>query len=65
MMRQEVKTVWYDTFGEDMDEERPNSSASDCVIALLSKAQKWDLIENLLENIVLTRPDLADDIENF
>ena len=48
-----------------MDEERPNSSASDCVIALLSKAQKWDLIENLLENIVLTRPDLADDIENF
>lgn len=65
LQMQEMKVIWYDTFGEDVDEYHPGKSISGCIVAMLIKASKQNLMENLFENIILERPDLADNFESF
>ncbi len=65
LIREEIKVVWYDTLEEDMDERHPNASASNCIISMLTKAKRSSLIEQLFENIILERPDLADNTNSY
>ena len=56
--RVEVAVLWFDTFGDAIDDHLPGKSLNECVIELLMRAKRQGREGLLHEAIALERPDL-------
>lgn len=55
----EVRTVWFDTLSNQMDNFMSGRSLEDCVIDLLQRAEQRGLTRKLIENLCAERPDIV------
>lgn len=55
----EVRSIWFDTLGNQMDNFMNGRQIGDCVIELLERAEKRSLTSKLIENLCNERPDLV------
>jgi Effector-associated domain 7 len=58
--REEIGTLWFDTLGELMGDDMAGKAKSECIIELLTRANRRNLKESLIKNIREERPDLAE-----
>jgi hypothetical protein len=54
----DVRQVWADALGENMDEHMPSRPFPECVIELLHRASKRDRLPHLRDALRRVRPDL-------
>ena len=59
MSRVEIKTLWFDMFESDMDDEFPGKNKVESVIGLLIKARAEDQLQSLIDNLCNGRPTLC------
>ncbi|MCX7177066.1 MAG: alpha/beta fold hydrolase [Proteobacteria bacterium] len=62
--RPEIAVLWFDTFGDAMDDHVPGKPVNECIIELLLRAKRQKAAGRLYESIALERPDLADVLAN-
>lgn len=59
LSRSEVGMLWYDLLGSQMDDEMPGRSQPECVIELLTRANRRNLLLDLLSAINRLYPHIS------
>jgi hypothetical protein len=57
LVREDVSIIFFETFGEDIDEEYPGKSKSECIAKMILLAEKRNRKPQLYEAIALKIPD--------
>lgn len=59
MGRNDVGTIWFDTFTEKMDDDMAGRTLDECIIELYDRARKRSVLPDFLTHLCAERPDLA------
>ena len=62
LSRTEVATVWFDAFGDRMDDVLPGKSKSECILELLLRAGQKSKLDEVIDSLCYDHPQIQDDI---
>jgi small GTP-binding protein len=61
----DIQMIWFLLFREKLDDVLPGKSLDNTIIEMIARAEKKQLLPQLLEDIITKRPDLKEDIDNL
>ncbi len=59
MNRKEVSTIWFDTLEMVMDDDMSGRELVECIIEMLDRVRKRNILQKLIDNLCQERPDLV------